>query len=90
MKTIQIKEKKIDTFSHTHKQIFFKQFEIFSSSSFLFVTDAAKQNNRQDFFFVCKVLSDIWFEGEARKQNKKQKCSTFFFCIYAKKKKMNE
>jgi len=38
---------------------------------------------------VCKELSDIWFEGEARRQkkNKKNKSAALFFCIYAKKRK---
>jgi hypothetical protein len=37
---------------------------------------------------VCKELSDIWFEGEARRQEKQKKKETkvqhFFSCIYAK------
>jgi hypothetical protein len=41
---------------------------------------------------VCKELSDIWFEGEARRQkeNKKRKTKVqhFFFPVYMQKKRI--
>jgi len=38
---------------------------------------------------VCKELSDIWFEGEARRQKKtknKNKSAALFFSVYMQKK----
>jgi len=36
---------------------------------------------------VCKELSDIWFEGEARRQKKTRKTKVqHFFSVYMQKK----
>jgi len=84
----KIQRKRIMTYFHTHTHTnILNNLRFFFS--LLFVTKAAKQkNNRQDnFFFVCKELSDIWFEGEARRQKKTRKTKVqHFFSVYMQKK----
>jgi hypothetical protein len=87
MKTIQIKEKKIDTFSHTHKQIFFKQFEIFFLLLRFFSSQTQQNKTIDKIFFSCAKYYQTFGLKEKQENKTKNKSAALFSSVYMQKKR---